>query len=33
MQYQKINEHKINHLLYMDDMKLYAATQSQLEAE
>nr|CAH7741666.1 unnamed protein product [Callosobruchus chinensis] len=30
IRHQKVNQHKINHLLYMDDIKLYAATEVQL---
>nr|CAH7720376.1 unnamed protein product [Callosobruchus chinensis] len=30
IRHQKVNQHKINHLLYMDDLKLYAATEVQL---
>nr|CAI5864221.1 unnamed protein product [Callosobruchus analis] len=30
IRHQRVNQHKINHLLYMDDIKLYAATEVQL---
>nr|CAH7763875.1 unnamed protein product [Callosobruchus chinensis] len=30
IRHQKVNQHKINHVLYMDDLKLYAATEVKL---